>query len=81
MASSFSQISTTVFGDDLQGLLFAELFAHGCIKFAVEFGFDNSIAVEDALTTEIQKTYDSIKTFKADFTQTLTNAASKEQDI
>ncbi|MFW5498634.1 MULTISPECIES: outer membrane lipoprotein chaperone LolA [unclassified Maridesulfovibrio] len=41
----------------------------------------SSIAMADELTTEIQKTYDSIKTFKADFTQTLTNAASKEQDI
>ncbi|ACS79959.1 outer membrane lipoprotein chaperone LolA [Maridesulfovibrio salexigens] len=41
----------------------------------------SSIALADELTTEIQKTYDSIKTFKADFTQTLTNAASKEQDI
>lgn len=40
-----------------------------------------SIATADELTSEIQKTYDSIKTFKADFTQTLTNAASKEQDV
>ncbi|WP_319781285.1 outer membrane lipoprotein chaperone LolA [Maridesulfovibrio sp.] len=41
----------------------------------------SSIAGADELTSEIQKTYDSIKTFSADFTQTLTNAASKEQDI
>ncbi len=41
----------------------------------------SSVAVADELTAEIQKTYDSIKTFSADFTQTLTNAASKEQDI
>ncbi len=41
----------------------------------------SSVAVADELTTEIQKTYDSIKTFSADFTQTLTNAASKEQDV
>ncbi len=41
----------------------------------------SSVAVADELTAEIQKTYDSIKTFKADFTQTLTNAASKEQEI
>ncbi|WP_320175635.1 outer membrane lipoprotein chaperone LolA [Maridesulfovibrio sp.] len=41
----------------------------------------SSMAVADELTTEIQKSYDSIKTFKADFTQTLTNAASKEQDL
>ncbi|TIH19805.1 outer membrane lipoprotein carrier protein LolA [Marinifilum sp. JC120] len=41
----------------------------------------SSVAVADKLTAEIQKTYDSIKTFSADFTQTLTNAASKEQDI
>ncbi|WP_027722830.1 outer membrane lipoprotein chaperone LolA [Maridesulfovibrio zosterae] len=40
-----------------------------------------SVAHADELTAEIQKTYDSIKTFSADFTQTLTNAASKEQDI
>ncbi|NDV28820.1 outer membrane lipoprotein chaperone LolA [Desulfovibrio sp. JC010] len=41
----------------------------------------STVAIADDLTTEIQKTYDSIKTFSADFTQTLTNAASKEQDI
>jgi len=41
----------------------------------------SSVAIADELTTEIQKTYDSIKTFSADFTQTLTNAASKEQDV
>lgn len=41
----------------------------------------SSFAFADELTTEIQKTYDSIKTFKADFTQTLTNAASKEQEV
>ena len=41
----------------------------------------SSMAVADELTTEIQKTYDSIKTFRADFTQTLTNAASKEKDL
>ncbi|SDL21864.1 outer membrane lipoprotein carrier protein [Maridesulfovibrio ferrireducens] len=40
-----------------------------------------SIASADELTTEIQKTYDSIKTFKADFSQTLTNAASKESEV
>lgn len=41
----------------------------------------SSVAVADDLSAEIQKTYDSIKTFSADFTQILTNAASKEQDI
>ncbi|WP_432736262.1 outer membrane lipoprotein chaperone LolA [Maridesulfovibrio sp. FT414] len=41
----------------------------------------SSFAQADELTAEIQKTYDSIKTFKADFSQTLTNAASKEQEI
>ncbi|WP_319759770.1 outer membrane lipoprotein chaperone LolA [Maridesulfovibrio sp.] len=40
-----------------------------------------SVAAADELTTEIQKSYDSIKTFSADFTQTLTNAASKERDL
>ncbi|WP_320169765.1 outer membrane lipoprotein chaperone LolA [Maridesulfovibrio sp.] len=40
-----------------------------------------SFACADELTAEIQKTYDSIKTFEADFTQTLTNAASKEQEV
>ncbi len=40
-----------------------------------------SLSFADELTAEIQKTYDSIKTFKADFTQTLTNAASKEQEV
>ena len=29
----------------------------------------SSIATADELTTEIQKTYDSIKTFSADFTR------------
>lgn len=41
----------------------------------------SAFAAADDLTTEIQKKYDSIKTFSADFTQTLTNAASKEQDV
>lgn len=40
-----------------------------------------SVASADELTTEIQKTYDSLTSFKADFNQTLTNAASKERDV
>ncbi|SME94786.1 outer membrane lipoprotein chaperone LolA [Desulfovibrio gilichinskyi] len=40
-----------------------------------------SVAFADELTTEIQKSYDSITTFKADFSQTLTNAASKEREV
>lgn len=39
-----------------------------------------STALAGELTADIQKTYDSIKTFRADFSQTLTNAASKEQE-
>ncbi|CCO24637.1 outer membrane lipoprotein chaperone LolA [Maridesulfovibrio hydrothermalis] len=41
----------------------------------------STIASAAELTTEIQKTYDAIRSFKADFTQTLTNAASKEQEV
>ncbi len=40
-----------------------------------------SAAMADGLTSDIQKKYDSIKSFKSDFVQTLTNAASKESEV
>ncbi|WP_031484026.1 outer membrane lipoprotein chaperone LolA [Maridesulfovibrio frigidus] len=52
-----------------------------CLLVLIALLSFGSTASADELTSDIQKTYDSIKSFKADFTQTLTNAASKESEI